>query len=350
MKLCDEIVYHKSFGKGLIVELIDDYVFILFENNQELKKFKYPEAFGTYIKLDNQKLMKDIQKDKAIIELKIAEKEKETEKYKAEKAKIVELTKEKNNEKKKKTIKNEDMYNVAFKCTYCDGGKSNKDIGFYGVCSDETMIYNINLQKHIWCSNERSDCYRYLNKEITRKELNNIYKEYGSVCYESKMLRDWEASAGYHHKGKNKGKPMTMRNVSSNNLALLTTRFPHDQEEDRIIFAVFLILENYVGDNYEEGHVKANPEYRLQLTIEEAKRLKFWDYYYNRNKTETIKFGSGLHRYISDIQAAQVLKEVCRIKIGTWEEKFSQNLFEHYCSLKEIDLNKIPEPIGALKR
>jgi len=37
-------------------------------------------------------------------------------------------------------------------------------------------------------------------------------------------------------------------------------------------------------------------------------------YYFNENKPEKIIFGSGLHRYITDIQAAQVLKKICEIK------------------------------------
>ena len=266
------------------------------------------------------------------------------------KKETIKIEKDNENKKKTKTTKNKDLCNVAFKCTYCDGGKDKKNIGFKGICSDDTIRYNINKEKHVWCSNESSYCSNYLNGEISRKELDATIKNNGFVCYESKMLRDWEASAGFHHNGKNKGKPMTMRNVSSNNLALLTTRFPYDQEVDRIIFAVFLILENYEGDNYEEGNVKAHPEYKLQLTIEEAKKLKFWDYYCNRNKPETIKYGSGLHRYISDIQAAQVLKKISEIKKGTEEEKFAEEFLEHYCGLKQLDINGIPKPNGALNR
>ncbi len=346
MRLCNEVVYHKYFGKGNIVEYINDYVFVLFDNDHEIRKFKYPEAFDTYIKLDNQELMKDVEKDKKKIESEKAEREKvEREKSKQTYKKIV----KENNDKKVKNVKNKYMNNIAFKCTYCDGGKNKTNIGFYGLCSDATIRYNINVAKHVCCSNENSYCNSYLDGEITRKELESFVKKDGFVCYESKMLRDWEASAGYHHNGKNKDKPRTIRNANSNSLAILTTRFPYDQEMDRVIFAVFLILENYEGDNYEEGHVKANPKYRIQLTIEESKELKFWDFYYNRNKPETIKLGSGLHRYISDIQAAQVIRRVCEIKKGTPDEKLSEQLLEYYCNLKQLDINEIPEPNGGLK-
>lgn len=350
MKLNDEIVYHKYFGKGYIVKHDDNCVSVLFENSKKIKEFKYPESFGPYIELDNQKLMKEIETKKRKKESEIIEREKEEREKLEQKVKEQAKTKKSNNkEARKQTPKNKDMSNIAFKCTYCDGGKNKTNIGFYGLCSDATIRYNINVAKHVWCSNENSYCNSYLDGEITRKELEFFVKKDGFVCYESKMLRDWEASAGYHHNGKNKDKPMTIRNTNSNSLALLTTRLPYEQEMDRIIFAIFLILENYEGDSMEEGHVKANPTYKIQLSIEEAKKLKFWDYYFNRNKPETIKFGSGLHRYISDIQAAQVIKRVCEIRKGTSEEMFAVGFLEKYCSLKQLDLNKIPEPIGALR-
>ena len=59
--------------------------------------------------------------------------------------------------------------NIAFKCNYCDGGSSNKSIGFKLPCSDEIIKYNINEAKHVWCGQAESACYKYLNGEITRK-------------------------------------------------------------------------------------------------------------------------------------------------------------------------------------
>jgi hypothetical protein len=44
MKLCGELVNHKAFGKGQIVEFENNYVTVLFENITEEKKFKYPQV------------------------------------------------------------------------------------------------------------------------------------------------------------------------------------------------------------------------------------------------------------------------------------------------------------------
>jgi hypothetical protein len=217
--------------------------------------------------------------------------------------------------------KSSDKNNIPFKCNYCDGGKTNEVVGYKGVCSDETIKYNIKVVKHIWCSQPENMCYKYLNGEVSREEICKFYEETKSefsksVCYESQMLEIWNAGAGITQNGDEKGKPMSLRNVKANSLSLLTSKLPYAEDKDRFIFAVFLIDENYEGDNREEGYVGANPKYRIQLSFDEARELKFWDYYFNENKPEKIIFGSGLHRYITDIQAAQVLKKICEIKKG----------------------------------
>ncbi|QUH27319.1 hypothetical protein HZR23_12095 [Serpentinicella alkaliphila] len=207
----------------------------------------------------------------------------------------------------------------------------------------------------MWCSQPENKCFKYLSGEISRDEITKFYNETKfefskSVCYESQMFEIWTAGAGVTQNGDDKGKPMSLRNVKPNSLALLTSKLPYADDSERFIFAVFLINENYEGDSREEGHVGANPKYRLHLSLDEAKKLKFWDYYFNPNKPEKIVFGSGLHRYITDIQASQVLNKICEIKKGTSEEKFAKEFLEHYCFIKELDIKNIPTPNGALQR
>jgi len=94
--------------------------------------------------------------------------------------------------------------------------------------------------------------------------------------------------------------------------------------------------------------VVANPKYRIQLSLDEAKELKFWNYYFNPLKPEKIFFGSGLHRYVTDTQAAQVLKKICELKVGTAEEELSKEFLDYYCNTKKLDVEELPAPNGAL--
>ena len=354
MEFNGEVVKHKVFGKGQIIELKDDYVTILFDDSKEEKKFIYPNAFGMFLELENKTILKQIEKDKNAI----IQKEAENKRIKEELAKQTQSIKPKivgTSYTKNASLKSSDKNNIAFKCNYCDGGSSKEIVGYKGVCSDDTIKYNINVAKHIWCSQPENMCYKHLQGEASREEVCKFYEatksEFSkSVCYESQMLEIWIAGAGITQNGDEKGKPMSLKNVRANSLALLTTKLPYAADKDRFIFAVFLISENYKGDNKNEGYVVANSKYRIELSLDEARNLKFWDYYFNPNKPGIIIFGSKLHRYLTDIQAVQALQKICEIKKGASEGKLSKEFLEYYCRIKKLVIDNIPMPNGALQR
>ena len=346
MKLCGEFVKHNVFGIGEIIEFDNNHVTVIFENKEE-KKFIYPSSFGKFLHIQNKALLIEIENINAAVASRQLEIKKENEE-------LIKLElnnrKTKLNKKSPSTSKVDNKSNIAFKCNYCDGGKNKDSIGYTNVCSIETIEYNINVAKRVWCSSSESLCNKYIKGEFSRKELLNTCNNDGFVCYESQMLRKWRAYAGIAQKGVNKGKPMKLKSVKANSLAMLTTKLPNEKDEERFIFAVFLIDENYEGDNTEEGYVGANPKYKIQLSLDEAKQIKFWNYYFNPNKPEKILFGSALHRYITDMQAAQVLNEICKVKKGTKDEYKSKELLRFYCNLKRLDIDNIINPNGALKR
>lgn len=57
MELCGQVVKHKVFGRGQIIEFDNNHVTILFENSREEKKFKYPQVFDSFLKLENESLI-----------------------------------------------------------------------------------------------------------------------------------------------------------------------------------------------------------------------------------------------------------------------------------------------------
>lgn len=344
---CGEIVRHRTFGRGKIVKFEDNRITVLFDNYDEEKTFQYPSSFGKFLEIENRAFIDQIEVDKE------DEVKKENELKKAEKQRIEDIVEAKKNSRTRKSStprKTDGLSNIAFKCNYCDGGAGEDRVGFTSPCTKETIEYNIYKAKHVWCGGEDSPCYRYLNGDLTREELVNAYEDDGFVCYESKVLNEWRAYAGIVQTGKRKGSPMTLRNARGNSLALLTTRLPHAKDKDRFIFAVFLIDEDYRGDRDSEGCVGANPKYRIKLSPLEAKKLKFWNYYFNPNRPEKIVFGSGLHRYLSNTQSAQILRDICELKKGTNEEDLAREFFEHYCDIKKIDIENLPQPEGGLKR
>lgn len=67
MQLCGEIVKHKAFGKGKIVAHENNYVTILFDVGHAEKKFVYPTAFGSFLELESNSFVKQIEADQSVI-------------------------------------------------------------------------------------------------------------------------------------------------------------------------------------------------------------------------------------------------------------------------------------------
>ena len=76
--------------------------------------------------------------------------------------------------------------------------------------------------------------------------------------------------------------------------------------------------------------------------------MPFWRYHANEKQPEVAVWSSGLHRYINDVQAAQVLKDIVEIKKGTADEALAKDFFDTFCSITKIDGNALGEPKGAL--
>lgn len=59
INLDGEFVTHKVFGHGQIIDLSNEFVTVLFCDTNEKKKFIYPSAVETFLKLDNEGTAKE---------------------------------------------------------------------------------------------------------------------------------------------------------------------------------------------------------------------------------------------------------------------------------------------------
>ncbi len=344
MDLINMKVSHKIFGDGIIIDKVDSYITVKFSNDE--RKFGYPNAFDGYLSTEDTEFNDKVKEE--IEAIKRLEEEKEEEIAKKEKENLKVATRKE--EKKERKVKVYPRENIAFKCNYCDGGKSDKEIGFNGVCSDEIIKNNIEIEQRTWCSSKESDCLSYLNGEISRLELDSIHNDGAYVCYESQMLREWKAMAGIVQRGDRAGQPMKLNKVQNNSLCVLTTRLPNTREEDRFIFGVFLVDENYEGDNFEEGYVSTKSKYKIKLSPKEAERMLFWSYHANENQPEVARWSSGLHRYFNDEQAIQILRDLALIKKDTEDKELAEEFLQYFAQINAIDIDSVTEKNGALIR
>lgn len=123
---------------------------------------------------------------------------------------------------------------------------------------------------------------------------------------------DWEFGSGTYHTGKKAGKPLIRKRIGTGKIAVLTTRFPMDEEEDRKIIGFFSI-RRIEGKADEEKYVVADDELRVRLRVDEARKLRFYEHY----KMEGAPFwGAGLIRYLTEAQVIHILENVRDIAKG----------------------------------
>lgn len=215
--------------------------------------------------------------------------------------------------------------NIAFKCTYNDGGKNGQDeIGFNGTCSDEIIEWNIERNK-VWCNEGPCKDYYKNNFEGSKPE---------SPCYESKLFTKWKYDAGYQHK--NKSKPLKIRQAGIGHMALLTTRLPGDKEKDRKIFGFYKIANIKDEENGQNiaTQIIAGNKYRISLTAKEAEKLHFWDFYSNPNSSKQI-WGSGLFRYF-DMEVIDILDKTRKVVKDKDKIQLTNELYEYFSKIYEI--------------
>lgn len=328
MNLIGVTIEHIKFGSGTVESHQGDLLTIRL-NNGEAIRMVYPDAFKKHLKSNDAAINKIIQEDLRTQEgLQAIKKQQEENRMLQNQRSISNL-----DEKPKAIVRRE---NIALKCNYCDGGASADTIGYMGACSDAIIRYNISVKKHTWCSDFECNCHKYLEGQISRRELDSQFEKDGFICYESKMLIDWKAYAGVVRSIENRGRRKTFKKAYPNSFAVLTLRKPNEPERRRLIFAAFLIGEAYEGDSKETGYIKACSEYKIILKPQEAEKMLFWKYHKNGTKPEKPTWGQGLHRYFKNDEAVQILRDIVQVKSGTSKENAAENMLEQFCRVNGI--------------
>ncbi len=187
--------------------------------------------------------------------------------------------------------------NVAFKCTYNDGGDSGY-LGFEGTCTNGNIIRNVKKGRR-WCSHSENPCRQFYEADFRGRRPRN-------PCYESQIFTRWGFGPGKYHSEDRDGDPIPMKLAREGRVALLTTRHPeHDRENQRIVFGVFEIVERSEDDNGEIW-LRGEPGSAIRVPESAALALPYWRFkaYPGSGKAD---WGSGLFRSVSDQEVSNFL-------------------------------------------
>ena len=183
--------------------------------------------------------------------------------------------------------------NVAFKCTYNDGGSGDTGfVGFGGTCSYENIKRNVKTKPRRWCSAASNPCRQFYDKGFRGSSPHY-------PCYESEIIEHWRFGPGTYQTRDRDGKPIPMKHAQVEKGALLTTRHPdHDTETERIVFGVCKI-EDVSRGNSGEIWVEGSADHAIRLSESAAFALPYWRFKRLRDGAPPA-WGSVLFRYLSD--------------------------------------------------
>ena len=204
----------------------------------------------------------------------------------------------------------------AVKCNYNNGGEDDL-VGFAGTCTEEIIKGNVTTR--VWCSDDSCECKKYYklgfkgNKPIR-------------PCMESTLFRDWVFGAGWFHNGSKAGEPKRA-NITKGGIALLTTRFPEEIENERKIVGLYKI-SNVTNNKNEETRFYADTKLKLRLPLEESRQLYLWDYYTINSKLP--KWGTGLIRYLNNAQVKKILEDLSETVQSNSHREILNNLLTDF--------------------
>jgi hypothetical protein len=199
--------------------------------------------------------------------------------------------------------------NVAFKVTYTDRDWS-------GVCLPKVAAFNFKNRR--WCGIQSK---RKINCQSKRYKASSKLNSDFSPCYDCIAKKELLFYPGHNHGYKYHNKPKRCLYAKIGRLALFTSREPGSPENERFIFAIgrmqyFRTVEDEQG-NYECFHC----DKETALYFNEGHYPKFWKYYSNPNNPDSIAWGTGLIRYVTDDIVYQLLKDITNSEDYSGEQR-----------------------------
>ncbi len=164
------------------------------------------------------------------------------------------------------------------------------------------------------------------------------------------IFTDWNIFTGTIKSGVNKGKINKLIRAHQNSACLITSKDLGSPEKDRYIAGLYMVDEKFIGRLCEDGYIPAHTDYKIKLSEDEYKKMPFWKYYANSKYQNNITWNSGRYRYFDNIWMAQILKDLIELRSEEKEQDISQEFFDYFCFVNNIEEKNISKPDGPLMR
>jgi hypothetical protein len=197
---------------------------------------------------------------------------------------------------------------------------------------------------------ELEEHQRQLRIEKLKKYKIHSSSQVAFNCKEEELdtvFAGWRIFTGTIKSGVNKGKINKLIRVQQNSACLITSKEIGAHEKDRYIAGFFMVDEGFAGRLCEDGYIPAHKDYRIKLTEDISKKMPFWKYYVNERYPDNMTW-SGRYRYFDNAVMAQILKDI--VLLNSEQQDRSQEFFDYFCLINQIEEQDIAEPSGPLMR
>ena len=151
------------------------------------------------------------------------------------------------------------------------------------------------------------------------------------------VLDSWTVFTGNYRSGYNRGQPRVPSRLYPNSACLLTYCNDKSKEEDRCIFGVFMVKDDFIGSECTDGIIPAHDKYRVILDDGEREDFKFWKYFDYESEKKHTKWGFVEVKFFANDTMARILNDILTVKHGTGEQSLCEDFLDYYCKLNKID-------------
>lgn len=145
-------------------------------------------------------------------------------------------------------------------------------------------------------------------------------------------LQCWQVSTGTYLTGGAKGEPRIPDKMKPNTACLLTVRPEGALESERTIAGVFMVQEDFFGEECADGVITAHPKYRV--VVPEGQRPLYWDYF--KDAKSKARWGNVGFRYCNNVVMQRILLDLRSALKETESAEAADDIYNYYCRQNQL--------------
>lgn len=204
--------------------------------------------------------------------------------------------------------------------------------------SDETAAERIDtvLQKRE--EEQKAELQALLEEQERQQKIHNFKVSVNSQAVFAlevegqDALQTWQVTTGTYLSGSAKGEPRIPEKMKPNSACVLTYRKDGAPEAERKIVGVFMVPEDFFGDECADGVIAAHPQYRL--AIQPGQEPLFWEYFGESGSKP--RWGNTDFKYCSNHTVQRLLFDLLEQRKETEDAEMMENFYSYFCSQNKL--------------